>query len=71
MILTFERLCCEEDYLGGGRLNFAFLLLVLFVGSGVDNQLFTPPAGVCVHKHTCPKISEYQISASNPVTTHQ
>lgn len=33
----------EEHYLGSCRLHLALLLLVLFVGSGVDHQLLTPP----------------------------
>lgn len=32
-----NNLYCMEDYLGGCRFHLAFLLLVLFVGSGVDH----------------------------------
>lgn len=42
-VLIYISLNNKEDYLGSRRLHLAFLLLVLFVGSGVDHQLLTPP----------------------------
>lgn len=42
-------LVSEENYLGGCRFYFSFLLLVLFVGSRIHNQLFAPPTNKTVY----------------------